>query len=65
MRRAVSVVATAVMVLALGGCDHIHAPFVTRADAPVVLTGADLDVVGLRLDPDRVVAFRWQPSGEQ
>ncbi|MEZ5243473.1 MAG: hypothetical protein R2707_00130 [Acidimicrobiales bacterium] len=40
-------------------CNYVYAPFLARVDGPVVLTGADLGVVGLGLVPDRALAFRW------
>ena len=45
------------------GCNYAYAPFVTRVDGPVVLTGADLGIVGLGFVPDRALAFRWDDDG--
>lgn len=48
-----------VVALVAAACDYAHLPFLSRVDGPVVLTGADLGVGTLGLDPDRALAFRW------
>lgn len=40
-------------------CNYAYGPFLDRVDGVVVLTGADLGVGALGLDPDRGLAYRW------
>ena len=49
----------AVAALVATSCNYVYGPFLARVDGVVVLTGADLGVAALGLDPDRGVAYRW------
>ncbi len=53
----------AVAALAATACNYAYAPFLARVDGAVVLTGADLGVGGMGLEPDRGVAYRWDADG--
>lgn len=61
-RRITSLVVVVVLGLVLSSCNYIHGPLLTRADGPVVLTAGDFGIDGLGLDPDRVVAYRWNAT---
>jgi len=46
-------------------CNYVYAPFMPRVDGAVVLTGADLGIGNLNLDPGRGLAFRWDSDDAQ
>lgn len=49
----------AVVALVASACNYVYAPFLARVDGVVVVTGADLGIDGLGLEPGRALAFRW------
>lgn len=57
------------LVAALGllstACNYAYGPLLSRVDGVVVLTGAQANVAGLGLEPDRAVAYRWDGAGNQ
>jgi hypothetical protein len=53
----------AVVGLVASACNYVYAPFLVRVDGVVVVTGADLGIDGLGLEPGRAVAFRWDDDG--
>jgi len=53
----------AVAALVATSCNYAYGPFLARVDGAVVLTGAELGIGALNLDPDRGLAFRWDADG--
>ncbi|MEQ8840212.1 MAG: hypothetical protein RIB98_04470 [Acidimicrobiales bacterium] len=49
--------------LVASACDYAYVPFLARVDGALVLTGAELGVDGLGLEPARALAFRWDADG--